>query len=60
MKKLPVIVQNTATTTNDIQSGLDAVDAFNKIIAPLKAFNFIVNAIADVIAVYLYPVRHSP
>jgi hypothetical protein len=58
MKKFPGIVQNTASASHDVQSGFDAVDAFTKIIAPLKAFNSIVNAIADVFAVYLYPVRH--
>jgi hypothetical protein len=57
MKRFPAIVKNTASASDNAQSGLDAVDAVIKIIAPLKAFNSIVDAIAHVLGVYLHPVR---
>lgn len=50
MNSFTGIVQNTASATDGIQSGLDTIGNFSSIIEPLKVFNSIVNGIANVLA----------
>ena len=50
MKGFPGIVLNTASTTDNIQSGLDKIDKFSSIIEPLKVFNSFAKEIGKVLA----------
>jgi len=43
-------VPNTASATDNVQSGLDTIDKFSSIIEPLKVFNSITKGIANVLA----------
>ncbi|KAG1741914.1 uncharacterized protein EDB91DRAFT_1336257, partial [Suillus paluster] len=47
MKNVPVMAQNTASQTNNLQSIPDTIDTFSAILKPLKAFNSIANVLAD-------------
>ncbi|KAG1727564.1 uncharacterized protein EDB91DRAFT_890641 [Suillus paluster] len=47
MKNVPVMAQNAASQTNNLQSVPDTIDTFSAILKPLKAFNSIANVLAD-------------
>jgi len=53
MNHNPGLVQNTSSTSNNIKSNIDTVDAFTTLMGPLNVFNSIVDEIADV-QYYLY------
>jgi len=55
MKNFSGVVRNTPSTTNQLQNALDTVDTFSPIIAVLKTFNSVTNAIADVLGLYFNP-----
>jgi len=55
MKNFSGVARNTPSATNQLQNALDTVDTFSPIIAPLKAFNSVTNAIADVLGLYFNP-----
>ncbi|KAG1898820.1 uncharacterized protein F5891DRAFT_1235818 [Suillus fuscotomentosus] len=44
----PTILQDASSATNDLPSFSDTIDMFSVLLKPLKAFNSIANAIADV------------
>ncbi|KAG2100142.1 uncharacterized protein F5147DRAFT_813275, partial [Suillus discolor] len=46
--QVPTIVQDTSSAINNLPSVSDAIDTFSALLRPLKAFNFIVNEIANV------------
>ncbi|KAG1792138.1 uncharacterized protein HD556DRAFT_1537002 [Suillus plorans] len=54
---VPTILQDTSSTTNNLPSVSDAIDTFSVLLKPLKAFNSIANAIADVQTIYLSTVH---
>jgi hypothetical protein len=46
--QVPAIVQNTSSEDGNLQSVSDTVDTFSTLLTPLKAFNTIINDIANV------------
>ncbi|KAG1792137.1 uncharacterized protein HD556DRAFT_1537001 [Suillus plorans] len=46
--RVPTIVQDASSATNNLPSVSDAINTFSGFLEPLKAFNSVANAIADV------------
>jgi hypothetical protein len=46
--QVPAIVSNTSSEAGNLQSVSDTVDTFSTLLTPLKAFNTIINDIANI------------